>query len=114
LTDAEASAAASAQWVSYIDARILAVTKAIAEEVAAISGGRINKLSEQVQQIQSLQQSQQQKKIVLFDPSESLKKVVAEYSGSLREELVEIRKELGFARKGEVLDLPSLPERRRA
>jgi hypothetical protein len=53
-------------------------------------------------------------KVIIYDPSEALKKQITEFSAGLREELIEIRKELGLRHKGEVVDLPPLPTRKRA
>jgi ribosomal protein L10 len=51
-------------------------------------------------------------RVIIYDPSEALKAQITEFSKELRQELNEIRKELGMKRKGEVIDLPALPRRR--
>ena len=97
------------QLMIYIDDRINEAVDVIGEEM-----GTNEKNLRELLRREMKEKMEAKPKVIIYDPSEALKKQIETFSAGLREELAAIRKELGLRRKGEVLDLPSLPTRRRA
>lgn len=98
---------AARQWMIYIDDRINEAVDVIAEEM-----GTNEKNLRELLRKEMREKIASKPKVILYDPSESLKKLVTEFSADLRAELNEIRRALNLTKKGDVLDLPSLPRRR--
>jgi hypothetical protein len=96
----------SAAWARYVDsrvdARIAPLIKGL-EDLAKQAGGALGEVEKKINQ---------KPKVIIYDPSEAMKKQVKELIAPLLQELAEIKQELGLRQKGEVIDLPSLPKRR--
>ncbi len=115
LTNAENTQA----WADWVDQRIEQhitsaleeFTKFIANETYRAVHIDLDTMRQELQR-EILQKVEQRPKVIIHDPSEALEKQIMKFAGGLREELTEIRKDLGLQRKGEIVDLPMLRKRR--